>query len=130
MSVPMRKRYTTDIELTPLIDVLFMLIVFFVLTTSFSASGISVDLPAGTGGPVENSPHVITVTKQGQVFYEEKSLTPDEAAKILAAKGEERRILIRADEEAAYGKVVEVLDALGKVGLGHVDLAVEDNPVP
>ncbi|MGC9371816.1 MAG: ExbD/TolR family protein [Thermovirgaceae bacterium] len=126
----MRKRYTTDVELTPLIDVLFMLIVFFVLTTSFAASSISVDLPAGTGGQVEGSFSVITVTKQGEVLYEGKNLTPEEAAKTLAAKSGEQRILIRADGEAAYGKIIEVLDALGNVGLGHIDLAVEDNPVP
>ncbi|MFP4481436.1 MAG: ExbD/TolR family protein [Thermovirgaceae bacterium] len=126
----MKKRYTTDIELTPLIDVLFMLIVFFVLTTSFAASSISVDLPSGTGGPVEGAVRVITVTRQGEVFYEEKRVTPSKVAAILAEEAKEKRILIRSDREAAYGNIVEVLDALGKAGLTNIDLAVEDVSVP
>ncbi len=130
MQVSMRKRYTTEVELTPLIDVLFMLIVFFVLTTSFASSRIPVDLPAGSGGPAEGSFSVITVTKQGDVLYEGKTTTPEEAASALAARGSGQRILLRADREAVYGKIVEVLDALRKAGLGDIDLAVEDNPVP
>jgi biopolymer transport protein ExbD len=126
----MRKRYTTDVELTPLIDVLFMLIVFFVLTTSFAASTIPVDLPFGTGGPVETGRHVITVTKEGEVFYEERKMTLTEVAGILSQEAQGERILIRADKGAAYGDVVAVLGVLGKAGLGQIGLAVEDGPAP
>lgn len=126
----MRRRYSTDVELTPLIDVLFMLIVFFVLTTSFATSSIPVDLPAAGGETLQGKVRVITVTKQGEIFYEGDTRTPTGVAEILAREDTEQGILIRADREAAYGDIVEVLDALGEAGLGHVDLAVEDISVP
>jgi biopolymer transport protein ExbD len=51
-------------------------------------------------------------------------------AGILSQEAKGERILIRADKDAAYGDVVAVLDALGKAGLGQIDLAVEDGPAP
>ncbi|HAA47112.1 MAG TPA: biopolymer transporter ExbD [Synergistaceae bacterium] len=121
-----KRRYSTEIELTPLIDVLFMLIVFFVLTTSFIASGIRVDLPAAKGSPVEGSPLVITITKEGNVFFEGSRMSPNDIASALEHAVGDRLVLIKADKESAYGVVVELLDALGKVGVNHLDLAVED----
>jgi biopolymer transport protein ExbD len=121
-----KKRYSTEIELTPLIDVLFMLIVFFVLTTSFITSGIRVDLPAAKGGRVESSPLVITITKEGNVFFEGSRMSPNDIASALEHVANDRLVLIKADKESAYGVVVELINALGKVGVNHLDLAVED----
>jgi biopolymer transport protein ExbD len=87
-------------------------------------------LPFGTGGPVETGRHVITVTKEGEVFYEERKMTLTEVAGILSQEAQGERILIRADKGAAYGDVVAVLGVLGKAGLGQIGLAVEDGPAP
>ena len=125
-----KRRYSTEIELTPLIDVLFMLIVFFVLTTSFIASGIRVDLPAAKGSPVEGPSLVITITKEGNVFFEGSRMSPNDIASALEHAVGDRLVLIKADKESAYGVLVELIDALGKVGVNHLDLAVEDVRTP
>src|SRR6056297_1799342 len=62
----MKRRNLPEIELTPLIDVLFILIIFFVLTTSFIRNQVNVDLPGGTGSPVKGKPAVIAVTEEGR----------------------------------------------------------------
>lgn len=107
-----------------------MLIVFFVLTTSFAVSGIPVDLPSGSGSPVEKTPFVITVERNGAVFLDGERMTAEEAAQALSGQADGRPVVVEADRDSAYGRVVEVLDFLKRNGIERLDLAVEDVTVP
>jgi len=75
----MRRRKTyraADLDITPLIDVLFMLIIFFVLMSSFIHGKLDVDLPSGRGKPFDSGHEIVlTVEKNGRIFWAGKSIT-------------------------------------------------------
>lgn len=116
-----RQRRTADIDITPLIDVLFMLIIFFVLMASFIQGSIEVALPLGGGAPLESSAIVVTVEKSGAILWNGR---PAEVAEIarLARAAEGREIVIAGDRDAPYGSVAEILQILRKEGVGTAGL--------
>lgn len=119
-----RSRRTADIDITPLIDVLFMLIIFFVLTASFVQGRIEVDLPSGEGTPMEEQSVTLSVQKDGTILWDGAPVAKDEIADL--AKGAAgREIMIAGDKEAPYGVVAEVLDILRRAGAGSAGLLMQ-----
>lgn len=115
---------SSAIDVTPLIDVLFMLIIFFVLTTAFVRGAIDVELPSGSASPIEGKPPiVVTVDKDSSLKWEGKSITIVEVAS--RARAESTDVLVAGDSDAPYGAVAQVLDALREAGLSHAGLAFE-----
>ncbi len=105
------KRRSADFDITPLLDVTFMLIIFFVLTASFIQGNISVALPSGEGASTETKGSVtVTIDEGGGVLWNGKSVSGDELRVLArAAKGE---VLVAGDKKASYGTVAEVLSLL------------------
>lgn len=126
-----RRRNQPDVELTPLIDVLFILIIFFVLTTSFIKSQVEIELPGGKGNPMEGTPAIITVTRSG-LFVIDGS--PARENRVLSyareAVAADRDIVIMGDREADYGTVASLLDLLRSEGIESVGLALGDGSSP
>lgn len=121
----MRKKRSANVDITPLIDVLFMLIIFFVLTTSFIQGKIDVDLPSGKGMTTSSEQAImLTVNKNGTIFWDGKSITKKEL-KDLASTKSGREILIAGDKESAYGSVAEVLSILRNEGITSAGLLME-----
>lgn len=121
-------RKSTNIDITPLIDVLFMLIIFFVLTTSFVQGAISIDLPIGDNPPPisDRNPIVLTVTKEKELLWAGESIaSADLAERVRAARARSEDILIAGDREASYGVVASLLDRLRALGVESVSLALE-----
>lgn len=116
-----RKHRRADIDITPLIDVLFMLIIFFVLTASFIQGRIEVALPAGEGEPLGKEAVTLSVEKGGRILWDGREVAREEIAKLALEAGT-REILIAGDKEAAYGDVAEVLEILRKEGIGSAGL--------
>ena len=116
-----------DIDITPLIDILFMLIIFFVLATSFIQGRLPVDLPQGAGDPgrAEN-PLLVTLTREGSVFW---GNLPDPVASgdldRLVRENGGREILVAGDRGVAYGEVVGLLDELQRAGVKRLGLALQ-----
>lgn len=124
-------------ELTPLIDVVFLLLIFLIVTTSFSqaqegesaTSEIPVDLPEATTGSAggESQRVVLSVQKDGTVDIRgTDSVGGGDLGGRLRALHDERpeaRILIRGDEEAMHGRMIEVLDEARRAGFSAVQLA-------
>ncbi len=121
-----------EISLTPLIDVVFTLIIFFVVTTTFDERAqLAVDLPRA-GEPtveVDQDPLVIVVNREGRYFIGPNEVlgTDGEAlmAAIRAVAGEdrERRVVLRADAQAQHQSVVTAMDALGRLGFSNLSIA-------
>lgn len=121
-----------EISLTPLIDVVFTLIIFFVVTTTFQERAqIALDLPEG-GAPkaqVEEPPLVVSVDREGRYYVGDREVLGRDVESLLAALREaggdypERRVLLRADAEARHQAVVTALDALGRAGLSRISIA-------
>lgn len=113
-------------DLTPLIDCVFNLLLFFMLTSSFIIQpGIRIHLPkAVTSEIVHEKSLVVTVTKENLIIFNENAVTVEDLATHFE-KGtkEDIPLLIRADRGASLGKVVQIWDLCRDVGLTKVNIA-------
>lgn len=108
-------------DLTPLIDCVFLLLIFFMVSTSFATlrQGMKVNLPS-TRTPQEKLEEkiVISLTRDGHIFLGKKPVEKKELFQALKKKlkGRESTVLINADREVLHGKVVEVMDISKRAG--------------
>ncbi|NLL37524.1 MAG: biopolymer transporter ExbD [Fretibacterium sp.] len=127
-----RVRRGIDLDITPLIDILFMLIIFFVLTATFVQGRMEVELPRGDGEPQrESQTLLVSVTSGGTIRWGgETVLSEDLPVLAERAVAESRDILLAGDRAAPYGVVAELLNVLSQKGLTSVGLALEGTPAP
>jgi biopolymer transport protein TolR len=123
----------SDINMTPLIDVMLVLVVIFIITAPLLASSIKLDLPKSTAATPNEAPQFITlvVDKSGQAFLNDKPQSPAELSAQLgqiAAKNPETEVQLRADTAVPYGRVVEVMGAANKAGLNRIGFVAETKP--
>ena len=124
----------SDINMTPLVDVMMVLVVIFILTAPLLASSIRLDLPQTDAAGPSEAPKFVTlvVDKSGQAFLNDKPVTQAElAAKLTqtAARNPDTEVQLRADHAVPYGRVVEVMGAAQKAGLNRIGF-VADTPRP
>jgi len=112
-------------DLTPLVDILFLLILFFVLTTTFLRQGLLVDLPLGEGESRENSPVRVLLTVEGDLYWDDEPLSEAELRGRLSEEAQES-ISLEADRRVPYGGVVRIFSLLRSSGVEHVLLVVEE----
>ena len=117
-----RNKRHAEIDITPLIDVLFMLIIFFVLTASFVQGKLDVQLPSGEGSSVDMQGAVIvTVAADRKIFWNGREVTKEELKKLTAAANG-REMLVAGDEKVPYGEVATLLSLLRKEGVTSAGL--------
>ncbi|MCK9432436.1 MAG: biopolymer transporter ExbD [Candidatus Omnitrophica bacterium] len=110
-----RKKISTELNIAPLIDVVFLLLLFFMLTANFVISpGIKLDLPsASSSRPHQEETAVVSVSRNGEIYLNENKVSlsglPGGLKKILA-QAEKKTVVIKADENVNFGLAVEVLD--------------------
>ena len=129
-----RKRVPPEVNLTSMIDVLFLLILFFMVSTTFDRFGrVRVELPeaqAHAESRKEADRIEVVVDPQGQVFVGDRELvnTDIETVKrgLLEIAGERRDlpVVIAADAKAPHGAVIKVMDAASQVGLAQIAFAI------
>ncbi len=120
------KEEDVGIDLTPLIDIILQLIVFFVLTTAFVPFLVNVELPKALSSPSnEERVVVITLTKGGDIYWDKEVVSLSELPKRVETTGIEVKYLIRGDKGAEYGKVVALISELKKMGVRRLGLVVE-----
>jgi biopolymer transport protein ExbD len=122
-----------NVDITPLIDVLFMLIIFFVLTAVFVQGAVPVDLPQGQASRAQDrKPVVITVTKDSRILWGGEPVAPGDLSRLAAdAKAASDDLLIAGDIGALYGAVAEVLNNLRNLEIESVGLLFgNDKPSP
>lgn len=132
MKFRVRARRPVMVEITPLVDVVFMLVIFFTVTTTFAThSGLRVDLPSAE--QVDNELHkekvleVVVSEAGGYFFNQERVARHDLEEKLrLAVKGEGRLMLvIKADRNAKHGDVVHLMDRARTLGVESLAIAAE-----
>lgn len=114
------------VDMTPLINVFFLLFVFFMFTSSFIFQpGIKVNLPkAVTSEVVQEESVVIIITKDDLVYLNDREITEDELrSKLKIIAKEKASLLIKADSRATLGKVVGIWDTCRKEGVSQVNIA-------
>lgn len=131
MAIQRQRRRAPVINIVPLIDVMFFLVLFFVVFTTFRTDplGIRVDLPrAATGAVQQQSELRITVTQQGAMFVNGQAASPEQVrARVqeAVARRPDILIIVSADRRAAYDHVVRAMDAARQGGGVRIALSVE-----
>jgi biopolymer transport protein ExbD len=126
------RRDEVGVDLTPLIDVVFLLLIFFMVSTTFiRETQLRIDLPEASGElqEIEDEVIEITVDRRGDYAVNDRLLVNNELATLLRALREvvaERdpssRVIITADANASHQAVVRAMDAAGQVGLSRISI--------
>jgi biopolymer transport protein TolR len=123
-----------DINVTPLVDVMLVLLIVFMVTAPLLTTGLKIDLPEVEAAqtPVKDSRLLVTVTKEGRVLFGEKDVTGKvpEAFRESARVQTEQQLYIRADKAARYGVVAEVVAAARNTGVSSLNLLVQPDEDP
>ena len=121
----------SEINMTPLVDVMLVLLVIFLITAPILTSTIQLNLPKDSGiSTQEKDPITISITKNGEYFLEERDFSIkdlEEHLKEIAQENIDSQINIRADTDAQFGKVSHVLSIAQKLGLKNVGFITEPN---
>jgi|SRR5271170_5754346 biopolymer transport protein TolR len=119
-----------DINMTPFIDVMLVLLIIFMVAAPLLATGVAVDLPQTKAGPlnIEQKPVSIAINDQGQIFLMDTQIEKDQLiAKLqeVAKDGLDERIYLRAARSIPYGQVAEVMASVTAAGYKKVALVTE-----
>lgn len=126
---PRQKRSDLIVDLTPMIDVVFLMLIFFMVSTSFTANNsIKMDLPQSKAQAAnkEEKQVVISIKADGQLYVQDERVKDaDLRRRILnITKGDPNmRVVIRADAEARHKRLVYTLDTIRELGMGKVGIA-------
>jgi len=120
----------SEINMTPLIDVMLVLVVIFIITAPLLASSIRLDLPRSDAASAGNAPVsvMLSVDKSGQAFLNDKPVSATELAVQLAgiaSADPDTELQLRADAAVPYGRVVEIMGMAQKAGLGRIGFVAE-----
>jgi biopolymer transport protein TolR len=118
-----------DINVTPLVDVMLVLLVVFMVTAPLLTTGLRIDLPEVKAAqtPVKDARLLVSITKEERVLFGEEDVTGrvDEALKDSARVQKERELYIRSDKDARYEIVAKVVAAARNSGVESLNLLVE-----
>ncbi len=120
----------SEINVTPFVDVMLVLLIIFMVTAPLMQQGVDVDLPETTTQPLrlQDEPLVLTVQKNGKYYLARREIPPEELRDKLVAIFEGRdskQIFLRADKDAAYGLVVVAMAAARAAGATKVGMVTE-----
>jgi biopolymer transport protein ExbD len=120
----------TELDMTPMLDIVFIMLIFFIVTTSFvKESGVTVSTPqAQTASQQENANIFIAITAQGEVWIDRRPVDPRSVRAIVArlhADNPEGSVIIQSDEAAATGMLVEVMDQVRLAGVRGIAIAAD-----
>lgn len=122
----------SEINMTPLIDLTFLLLITFIITMPLIEQGIPIRLPAGEAAEInENETRSISLDGEGNLFLDRVPVTLPELTEemnILGAAMPNTAVLVRADETLAYGRVVEVLRILNDAKVTRMALVTRPEP--
>ena len=125
-----RSRLNADINVTPLVDVMLVLLIVFMVAAPLLSVGVPVELPKTDAKslPSESEPITITVDKDGKVFLQETEVTLDDIVVRLTAiaqNGYEERIYLRGDNASDYGSVMKVMARVNAAGYSNLGLVTD-----
>jgi len=117
----------SQINVTPLVDVMLVLLVIFMVTAPILQQGVSVDLPQAKAGALSGKDEqlVVSVTKGGQIYLNDTTLSAGDLESKLRAIAAERpdgQVFVRADQSVPYGQVVRVMAAIKSAGIRRVGM--------
>jgi biopolymer transport protein TolR len=123
-------RPLADINVTPLVDVMLVLLIIFMVTAPLLATGMKVTLPnASAARPLDQrEPIVVAIARDGALQVDSRDVTPEllvDAIRERIGDDTSRVIQVRGDRDASYGAIVSTLDLLAKAGLTHIAIVAD-----
>lgn len=119
----------SEINVTPLVDVMLVLLIIFMVTAPMMQQGISVDLPEAKGKsldmPRETEAFFINVSGQGTILINDQPVTEDklaDAVREAKAKNPVTEFYLRSDKNVPYGRVVRIMSILTDIGIGNLNV--------
>jgi biopolymer transport protein TolR len=125
-----RLRPMAEINVTPFVDVMLVLLIVFMVTAPLLTVGVTVDLPETASSPLpgQDEPLTVSVSRDGKVFLQDSAIDlPDLGPRLLAIteRSPDARIFVRGDKVIDYGRVMEVVGAIHSAGFTRVALVTE-----
>lgn len=130
-----RRAAMSEINVTPLVDVMLVLLIIFMVTVTLPAVGVPVELPESRAVPVEEQPDQITISidRQGVIYIEDAAVPTGglpAALEALDRGGEPPLIVLRGDRSLDYGRVMQVMGELGRAGFTSISLVTDGSVTP
>jgi biopolymer transport protein TolR len=130
-----RYRPLAEINVTPLVDVMLVLLIIFMVTAPLMTSGVSVDLPKTNAQQLnsDSEPLTVTIKADGSIFLQDQGVDlADLVTKLqaIAQNNPDRRIFVRGDKDLAYGRIMEVMGTITQGGFTKVALLAEQTAGP
>ena len=123
-----------EINMTPMIDVMLVLLIIFMVAAPMLTTGVDVSLPeSSTGKNLESQALVVTLERDGRIEFEKHFLQVGVLRAQLsqrAAESRKRPIMVRADQNISYGRVIAVVDAIRAAGFTQVGFVTQAAPTP
>ncbi len=119
-----------DINITPMLDLAYVLLIIFIIMTTAAVQGVKVNLPKASNAPslAEPKTKAVTITAQGQIYLDTYPVTMQELESRLAnfrAADPELPVVLKGDSTVQYQMVMDVLDLLGRLNITQVGLVTQ-----
>lgn len=125
-------RAMAEINVTPFVDVMLVLLVVFMITAPLLTAGVKIELPETKAKPLskqDNKPVEITIDKNGNLYFGKTKITEKELLNNLrhiAGKSMQQQVYIRADKGVSYGRAMHVMVLVNKAGLSKIALITKN----
>lgn len=122
-----RRGPVSEINVTPLVDVMLVLLIIFMVAAPMMTVGVPIDMPETSAKPLnsDTQPITISVNPAGEIFLQETPITLDELVpklQAIAKTGYSERVLVRGDTNANYGGVIKVMAQISAAGFKNIGL--------
>lgn len=130
VSVSSKKGFVAEINVTPFVDVMLVLLIIFMVTAPMMSEGLEVDLPQTRTVevlPTDNEHLVLTIRKDGVIYLDEYKVAPEELEEYLTRLVAEKNktLFLQADKSVAYGVVVDVMGRIKAAGIQRLGVVAE-----
>ena len=120
-----RRQTLSEINVTPFVDVMLVLLIIFMVTAPLLQQGIDINLPQAKGKELTTPERVdITIKKDGKIYLDKTTVTL-EALRAHLSKNKNREVFLKADKDVPYGLVVEVMGELREIGIEKLGMVTE-----
>ena len=120
-----QRRALSEINVTPFVDVMLVLLIIFMVTAPLMQQGIDINLPQAKGKEISPTERiVITIKKDGKIYLDKASVTM-QALTLKLSKSINKEVFLKADKDVPYGLVVEVMGELREIGIEKLGMVTE-----
>ena len=125
-----KRKSISEINVTPFVDVMLVLLIIFMVTAPLLTAGIKVNLPESTSilKNEKNDPVTVTINSKGEIFLQKKKFSADgliKKLKALKSQNKDLKIYIKGDKKLNYGKVMDLMSYINKSGFKKVALVTK-----